>query len=70
MRDLNKAKEECERVLELNPENVFAIMLLALIFTAQNDLKAALELIVDALDEFPSYYTLLVLRIKLDSKCG
>lgn len=47
-----------------------AIMLLALIFTAQKDYKAALELIVDALEDFPTNYPLTVLKLMLEVKFG
>lgn len=47
-----------------------AIMLLALIFTAQKDYKAALELIVDALEDFPTNYSLTVLKLMLEVKFG
>ncbi|VDK34583.1 unnamed protein product [Gongylonema pulchrum] len=57
-RDLQAARDWCERTLELNPEMPSAVMLLALIFTAQKDYKGALELIIDALDDFPSSYPL------------
>lgn len=69
-RDLQAAREWCERTLELNPEMPSAIMLLALIFTAQKDYKAAIELIVDVLDDFPTNYPFLVLKLKLEVKFG
>lgn len=47
-----------------------AIMLLALIFTAQRDYRAALELIIDALDNFPTNVALLILKLKLEAKFG
>jgi hypothetical protein len=43
-------------------------MLMALIFTAMKDYKAANELVEDALNEFPSYYGLLVLHMKLKAR--
>lgn len=45
-------------------------MLMALIFTAQKDYKGALELVVEALNDFPSNFPLLVLKLKLDVKFG
>lgn len=44
-RDFERAKEYCQAALSLNTENPFAIMLLALIFTARKDYKGALELV-------------------------
>ncbi|VDM44239.1 unnamed protein product [Toxocara canis] len=70
VRDLQKARDWCERTLELNPEMPSALMLLALIFTAQKDYKAALELVMEALNDFPSNFPLLVLKLKLDVKFG
>uniref|UniRef100_A0A915PVY3 Tetratricopeptide repeat protein 7 N-terminal domain-containing protein n=1 Tax=Setaria digitata TaxID=48799 RepID=A0A915PVY3_9BILA len=67
-RDLQTARDWCEKTLELNPEMPSAIMLLALIFTAQKDYKAALELIVDALEDFPTNYPLTVLKLMLEVK--
>ncbi|VDM97899.1 unnamed protein product [Thelazia callipaeda] len=69
-RDLRAARDWCERTLELNPEMPAAIMLLALIFTAQKDYKAALELTVDALEDFPTNYPLIVLKLMLEVKFG
>uniref|UniRef100_A0A915MHU8 Uncharacterized protein n=1 Tax=Meloidogyne javanica TaxID=6303 RepID=A0A915MHU8_MELJA len=45
-RDFERAKEYCQAALSLNTENPFAIMLLALIFTARKDYKGALELVL------------------------
>ncbi|PAV60415.1 hypothetical protein WR25_23751 [Diploscapter pachys] len=70
VRDLEAARERCSRSLELNAEQPAAIMLLALIFTADGDLKSALELIVNALNEFPNNYGLLVLRLHIEIKFG
>ncbi|VDK23174.1 unnamed protein product [Anisakis simplex] len=67
---MNAAREWCERALELNPEMPCALILMALIFTAQNDYKAALELVIEALNDFPSNFALLVLKLKLDVKFG
>lgn len=47
-----------------------AIMLLALIFTAQNDYKAAHELVINALEDFPNSYSLVVLKLMLEVKFG
>ncbi|KAK6029419.1 tetratricopeptide repeat protein, partial [Ostertagia ostertagi] len=58
------------RSLELNAEQPAAIMLLALIFTAEADLKGALELVVNALKDFPTHYGLLVLRLHIETKFG
>ncbi|EJW82970.1 TPR Domain containing protein [Wuchereria bancrofti] len=69
-RDLQVARDWCKRTLELNPEMPLAIMLLALIFTAQKDYKAALELIVDAIEDFPTNYPLTVLKLMLEIKFG
>ncbi|VIO91601.1 Uncharacterized protein BM_BM729 [Brugia malayi] len=69
-RDLQVARDWCERTLELNPEMPLAIMLLALIFTAQKDYKAALELIIDAIEDFPTNYPLTVLKLMLEIKFG
>uniref|UniRef100_A0A9J2NR25 Tetratricopeptide repeat protein 7 N-terminal domain-containing protein n=1 Tax=Ascaris lumbricoides TaxID=6252 RepID=A0A9J2NR25_ASCLU len=70
VRDIQAAREWCERTLELNPEMPSALMLMALIFTAQKDYKGALELVVEALNDFPSNFPLLVLKLKLDVKFG
>lgn len=56
------ARERCQMALNLNLENPFAFMLMALIFTARKDYKGALELVINALTDFPSNYGLLVLR--------
>uniref|UniRef100_A0A914KZZ3 TPR_REGION domain-containing protein n=3 Tax=Meloidogyne TaxID=189290 RepID=A0A914KZZ3_MELIC len=69
-RDFERAKEYCQAALSLNTENPFAIMLLALIFTARKDYKGALELVINALNDFPSHYGLLVLRLKLEARYG
>ncbi|KAK6739587.1 hypothetical protein RB195_008219 [Necator americanus] len=70
VRDLEAARERCARSLELNPEQPAAIMLLALIFTAEADLKGALELVVNALKDYPNHYGLLVLRLHIETKFG
>ncbi|KAK6010984.1 hypothetical protein OSTOST_23942, partial [Ostertagia ostertagi] len=70
VRDLEAARERCARSLELNAEQPAAIMLLALIFTAEADLKGALELVVNALKDFPTHYGLLVLRLHIETKFG
>ncbi|CAD6196366.1 unnamed protein product [Caenorhabditis auriculariae] len=69
-RDLEAARERCARSLELNSEQPAAIMLLALVFTAHGDLKGALELVVNALKDFPNNYGLLVLRLHIETKFG
>ena len=43
VRDLEAARERCSRSLELNAEQPAAIMLLALIFTADGDLKVTFQ---------------------------
>lgn len=106
VRDLEAARERCARSLELNAEQPAAVMLLALIFTAEADLKVplhgicvasfdiaylsspyiqlqekpisphtshfqgALELVVNALKDFPTHYGLLVLRLHIETKFG
>ncbi|RCN45281.1 tetratricopeptide repeat protein [Ancylostoma caninum] len=70
VRDLEAARERCARSLELNPEQPAAIMLLALIFTAEGDLKGALELVVNALKDYPTHYGLLVLQLHIETKFG
>lgn len=70
VRDLEAARERCARSLELNAEQPAAVMLLALIFTAEADLKGALELVVNALKDFPTHYGLLVLRLHIETKFG
>ncbi|TKR77577.1 hypothetical protein L596_018520 [Steinernema carpocapsae] len=69
-RDLDTALAYCQRSLELNPEQPLAIMFLALIFTARKDYKGARELVIKALNDFPTHYGLLVLRLKLETKYG
>ncbi|KAK0416705.1 hypothetical protein QR680_012640 [Steinernema hermaphroditum] len=69
-RDMDTALAYCQRSLELNPEQPLAIMFLALLFTARNDYKGARELVIKALDDFPTHYGLLVLRLKLETKYG
>lgn len=69
-RNLDMARERCQTALNLNMENPFSIMLMALIFTARNDYKNALELVMNALIDFPTNYGLLVLRLKLEAKYG
>jgi len=39
------ARERCQSALDLNMESPFAIMLMALIFTARKDYKGALQLV-------------------------
>ncbi|CAI4227766.1 unnamed protein product [Auanema sp. JU1783] len=70
VRDLDGARDRCARSLERNPDQPSAIMLLALIFTAAGDLKGALELVANALKDFPSHYGLLVLRLHIEIKFG
>lgn len=53
--------------LQLNMDNPFAIMLMALIFTAKKDFKGALSLVINALSNFPSHYGLLVLRLSFNN---
>lgn len=67
-RELEKAIEKCQSSLDINEEQPFAIMLLALLFTARRDFKSALTLVMNALDDFPNHYGLLVLRLKLEVK--
>lgn len=69
-RNLTAAQERCQRTLEINVENPSALMLMALLFTAKKDYKSALELVINALSDFPTHYGLLVLRLKLESKYG
>lgn len=64
------AYEKCQRSLEINIENPSAIMLMALLFTAKKDYKAALDLVINSLVDFPTHYGLLVLRLKLEAKYG
>uniref|UniRef100_A0A1I8BNV0 TPR_REGION domain-containing protein n=1 Tax=Meloidogyne hapla TaxID=6305 RepID=A0A1I8BNV0_MELHA len=45
-RNFEMAREHCQSALSLNTENPFAIMLMALIFTARKDYKGALELVL------------------------
>uniref|UniRef100_A0AC35TRV3 TTC7_N domain-containing protein n=1 Tax=Rhabditophanes sp. KR3021 TaxID=114890 RepID=A0AC35TRV3_9BILA len=68
-RDLEMAQKRCNQALELNAENPWNIMLLALLLTANKDFNGALSVITEALEEFPSNYGLLVLRLKLEMKC-
>uniref|UniRef100_A0A1I7XTT5 TPR_REGION domain-containing protein n=1 Tax=Heterorhabditis bacteriophora TaxID=37862 RepID=A0A1I7XTT5_HETBA len=70
VRDMEAARDRCARSLELNAEQPSAIMLLALIFTADGDLKSALELVLNALNDFPTHYGLLVLRLHIETKFG
>lgn len=64
------ASEHCQISLEKNPEQPAAIMLMALLFSARKDYKSALELVIGVLKDFPDYYGLLVLRLKLEAKFG
>jgi hypothetical protein len=50
----------------MQPEQPAALMLLALLLTARGEQKDALDIVLDALDEFPNHYGLLVLRLKLE----
>uniref|UniRef100_A0A0N5AL77 TTC7_N domain-containing protein n=1 Tax=Syphacia muris TaxID=451379 RepID=A0A0N5AL77_9BILA len=69
-RDLRHAREQCDRALELNGEMSCALMLLALISTANKDYEGALEFVSEALLNFPTNFGLLVLRLKLEIKLG
>uniref|UniRef100_A0A914CD93 Tetratricopeptide repeat protein 7 N-terminal domain-containing protein n=1 Tax=Acrobeloides nanus TaxID=290746 RepID=A0A914CD93_9BILA len=69
-RDVDLASEHCQISLEKNPEQPAAIMLMALLFSARKDYKSALELVIGVLKDFPDYYGLLVLRLKLETKFG
>uniref|UniRef100_A0A8R1Z4T3 Tetratricopeptide repeat protein 7 N-terminal domain-containing protein n=1 Tax=Pristionchus pacificus TaxID=54126 RepID=A0A8R1Z4T3_PRIPA len=70
VRDLSAARERLGRSLELHCEQPHALLLLALIFTAENDYKAAMEIVKKALDDFPSHYALRVLQLHLFIKIG
>ncbi|CAJ0941898.1 unnamed protein product, partial [Mesorhabditis belari] len=70
VRDLDSAKDRCLRSLEANAEQPSALMLLALLFTCEGDLKSALELVLTALKDFPENYGLLVLRLHLEKRFG
>ncbi|GMT17976.1 hypothetical protein PFISCL1PPCAC_9273 [Pristionchus fissidentatus] len=70
VRDLSAARERLGRSLELHCEQPHALLLLALIFTAENDYKAAMEIVKKALADFPSNYALRVLQLHLFIKIG
>lgn len=70
VRDLSAARERLGRSLEIHAEQPHALLLLALIFTAENDYKAAMEIVKKALDDFPSHYALRVLQLHLFIKIG
>jgi tetratricopeptide (TPR) repeat protein len=70
VRDIDNARVHCQRSLELQSDEPAAIMLLALLLTADGGDKHALELVVDALDDYPKHYGLLVLRLKLEARFG
>lgn len=70
VRDMRNARDQCDRALELNGELPCALMLLALISTATKEYEAALDFVTSALESFPTNFSLLVLRLKLDTKLG
>ncbi|GMS88888.1 hypothetical protein PENTCL1PPCAC_11063 [Pristionchus entomophagus] len=70
VRDLSAARERLGRSLELHCEQPHGLLLLALIFTAENDYKASMEIVKKALDDFPSHYALRVLQLHLFIKIG
>ncbi|CEF64605.1 Lethal (2) k14710 [Strongyloides ratti] len=69
-RDLDMAQKRCNKAVELNPENPWNLMLLALILTARKNYEAASICVLEALEEYPSHYGLMVLRLKIEMKCG
>uniref|UniRef100_A0A0K0FHI6 Lethal (2) k14710 (inferred by orthology to a D. melanogaster protein) n=1 Tax=Strongyloides venezuelensis TaxID=75913 RepID=A0A0K0FHI6_STRVS len=69
-RDLDMAQKRCNKAAELNPENPWNLMLLALILTARKNYEAASICVLEALEEYPSHYGLMVLRLKIEMKCG
>ncbi|GMR41370.1 hypothetical protein PMAYCL1PPCAC_11565 [Pristionchus mayeri] len=70
VRDLSAARERLARSLDIHCEQPHALLLLALIFTAESDYKAAIEIVKKALDDFPSDYALRVLQLHLYIKIG
>uniref|UniRef100_A0A914XNV1 Tetratricopeptide repeat protein 7 N-terminal domain-containing protein n=1 Tax=Plectus sambesii TaxID=2011161 RepID=A0A914XNV1_9BILA len=65
-RENDEALQHCEKSLSMHAEQPTALMLLALLLTARGEHKDALDIVLDALDEFPNHYGLLVLRLKLE----
>lgn len=65
-RENDEAMQHCEKSLNMHSEQPTALMLLALLLTARGEHKDALDIVLDALDEFPNHYGLLVLRLKLE----
>uniref|UniRef100_A0A0N4ZY36 TTC7_N domain-containing protein n=1 Tax=Parastrongyloides trichosuri TaxID=131310 RepID=A0A0N4ZY36_PARTI len=69
-RDLDMAQKRCNKAAELNSENPWNLMLLALILTARKNYDGALICVLEALEDYPSHYGLMVLRLKIEMKCG
>ncbi|KAH7932952.1 hypothetical protein HPB49_005251 [Dermacentor silvarum] len=69
VRQLNKAVSHAKRALELNPEHVHTLHLLALLLSAQKQHGEALQLINATLEEYPNYLNLMYTKAHLEDYC-
>uniref|UniRef100_A0A224YL41 Calmodulin binding protein n=1 Tax=Rhipicephalus zambeziensis TaxID=60191 RepID=A0A224YL41_9ACAR len=69
VRQLSKAVSHAKRALELNPEHVHTLHLLALLLSAQKQHGEALQLINATLDEYPNYLNLMYTKAHLEDYC-
>ncbi|XP_037272136.2 tetratricopeptide repeat domain 7 [Rhipicephalus microplus] len=69
VRQLSKAVSHARRALELNPEHVHTLHLLALLLSAQKQHGEALQLINATLDEYPNYLNLMYTKAHLEDYC-
>ncbi|KAH9380268.1 hypothetical protein HPB48_018188 [Haemaphysalis longicornis] len=69
VRQLGKAVSHARRALELNPEHVHTLHLLALLLSAQKQHSEALQLINATLEEYPNYLNLMYTKAHLEDYC-
>ncbi|XP_077493698.1 tetratricopeptide repeat domain 7 [Amblyomma americanum] len=68
-RQLSKAVSHAKRALELNPEHVHTLHLLALLLSAQKQHSEALQLVNATLEEYPNYLNLMYTKAHLEDYC-
>lgn len=69
-RSTDEARRLCRKSLEIEPDQPGAYMLLALLLSGDGETHEALEVVQEAMNDFPTYYGLLVLRLKLEMILG
>ncbi|CAN7994920.1 unnamed protein product, partial [Ixodes hexagonus] len=69
VRQLSNAVQHAKRALELNPEHLPSLHLLALLLSAQKQHAEALQLITATLEEYPDCLNLLYTKAHLEDYC-